>query len=69
MFVEIVHLFLTGKFLVASKGDNLHTRSHHEECHVKTYLVVTCTRRTMCYGIGTYLLGIACDGYSLEDAL
>ena len=27
MFVEIVHLFLTGKFLVASKGDNLHTRS------------------------------------------
>ena len=55
--------------MVAGEGDNLYARSHHEECHVKPYLVVACSCRAMGYGIGTNLVSIACYGYGLEDAL
>ncbi|CCY55282.1 unknown [Bacteroides eggerthii CAG:109] len=43
MFVQVVYLFLTAQCHVACQGDDFHTRSHDEESHVETYLVVACT--------------------------
>ena len=67
--VQIVHLFLSRQSLVACESDYLHTRSHHEECHVETNLVVAGTCGTVGYGVGTYLVGVARYGYGLEYAL
>ena len=69
MLIEVVYFLLTRKVAVASKGDNLHTGSEHQECHVEAYLVVAGTGRTVCYGMGTYLVGISCNGYGLKYAL
>ena len=69
MLVQVVYLLLTRQVAVTCQGDNLHTRSHHQECHVKPYLVVASTRRTVSYGVSTYLVGIACYGDSLENTL
>ena len=69
MLVEVVYLLLTRQVAVTCQGDDLHTRSHYEECHVKTYLVVAGTGRTVSDGIGADLVCVACDGDSLEDTL
>ena len=69
VFVQIVNFFLAGQFLIASQCDNLHTRSHHEEGHIETNLVVACTSRSVGDSIGTDLLGITGDGDGLEDTL
>ena len=69
VLVQIVHFFLAAQRMVARQGDNLHAGSHHEESHIETDLVVAGTRRAVCDGIGTNLLGIAGNGDSLEDAL
>ena len=69
VLIEVVYLLLTRESLVACKGDNLHTRCHNKEGHIETNLVVAGTCRTMCYGIGTNLLGVACNGNGLEDTL
>ena len=69
VFVQEINLLFTCQFLVACQCDNLHTRSHHEECHIKTDLVVAGTCRSVSNGICTNLLGIACYGNSLEDTL
>ena len=67
--IEVVHLLLTREVAVTGQGNDFHTGCHHQEGHVETYLVIAGTRRTMCYGIGSNLLGIACYGQRLEDAL
>ena len=64
--VEIINLLFARELLVAGESDNLHVRCHDEESHVEAYLIVACPRRAVCYGIGPYLVGIACDGDSLE---
>ena len=69
MLVQIVHLFLAGEFLVACQGDYLHAGCHHQEGHVEPYLVVAGSGATVGNGFGAYLVGIACNGYCLEDAL
>ena len=69
VLIQIVNFFLASQFLVASQRDDFHTRSHHEEGHIETDLVVACTSRTVCDGVSTNLLGITCDGDGLEDAL
>ena len=69
ILVQIVHLFLTCQFLVTCQSDNLHSWCHHEEGHVETNLVVACSGRTVCDGISANLVGIACNGYCLEDTL
>ena len=67
VLVQVVHLFLTTQVLVACQGDDFHTGSHHEECHIETNLVVTGTRTSVCNSAGTNLIGIASNGDSLED--
>ena len=69
MLVQEIHLFLTRQFLVAGQGDDLHTRSHHEESHVETDLVVTSACASVGDGISANLLGITGDGNGLEDTL
>ena len=69
MVVEVVNLFFASQFVVACQCDYLHSRSHDEESHVETYLVVAGTGRTVCNGIGTNLLGVAGYRNGLEDAL
>ena len=43
VLVQIVHLFLTCQFLVTCQCDDFYPRSHDEERHVETDLVVTGT--------------------------
>ena len=69
MLVQVVYLLLSAQVAVTRQGDNLHPRSHHEECHVKPYLVVARTSRTVSYGVSTYLVSIASYGQCLKDTL
>ena len=41
--VEVIHFFLSAEVLVACECDDFHAWSQHEESHVETNLVVTCT--------------------------
>ena len=43
VLIQIIYLFLAGQLLVTRQGDDLHTRSHHEECHIETDLIVAGT--------------------------
>ena len=67
VFVQIINLFLTAQCHVACQRDDFHARSHDEESHVKTNLVVTRTRRTVGDGIRADFVGITCNGQCLED--
>ena len=69
VFVQVINLLLTRKRLVTSQGDDLYTRSHNQEGHVETNLVVAGTCTSVSDGVSTNLLGVACDGDSLEDTL
>ena len=69
VLVQVVHLFLTGELFVACQRNNLHARSHHQEGHVETYLVVAGACRAVGNRIGPNLFGITGDGDGLEDAL
>ena len=69
MVVEVVNLFLTSKLLVAGESDNLDARSHHEECHIETYLVVARTSTSVSNSVGANLFSIASYGNSLEYTL
>ena len=66
--VEVVHLFLASQLLVAREGDDFHAGSHDQERHVEANLVVAGACAAVSDGFCTNLLGIACDGDSLEDA-
>ena len=68
VLVKIVNLFLSAKVVVACKGDDLYIGGHYEKCHVKTNLVVACSRAAVGYCIGAYLVGIARNGQGLKDA-
>ena len=69
MAVQIVNLVLAAQGLVARQRDDFLSWSHHEERHVKADLVIAGTGRAVGYCVCTNLIGIACDGKSLEDAL
>ena len=69
VLVQIVNLLLTGKRLVTCQCDNLYTRSHYQEGHVETNLVVAGTCTSVSDGVSTNLLGVTSDGDSLEDTL
>ena len=69
MFVQIVNLFLTAKCMVTCERDDLYSRSHNQESHIKTNLVIASSSRTVCDSIGFDLICISCDGDSLEDTL
>ena len=69
MLVQVVNLLLTRKRLVTSQCDDLYTRSHNQEGHVETNLVVAGTCTSVSDGVSTNLLGVTSDGDSLEDTL
>ena len=69
ILVQIVYLLLTAQSHVTRQGDDLLTRSHHKESHIEAHLVVSSSSRSMSDGICSYLVGIACYGQCLEDAL
>ena len=67
--VEIIDLLLTREVEVAGQSDDFHSRSHHEESHVKTDLVVAGTGRTVGDGVRADLFGITGDSHTLENPL
>ena len=69
VLVQVVNLLLTRKCLVTGQCDDLYTRSHHQEGHVETNLVVAGTCTSVSDGVSTNLLGVTSDGDSLEDTL
>ena len=69
VLVQVVNLLLTRKRLVTGQCDDLYTRSHNQEGHVETDLVVAGTCTSVSDGISTNLLGVTSDGDSLEDTL
>ena len=69
MLVEEVDLLFAGQFLVTGQRDNLYAGCHHQECHVKTNLVVTGSRRTVGNSVSTNLFGITGNGDGLENTL
>ena len=69
MLVQVVYLLLSAQVAVTCECDDLHTGSHYQEGHIEADLVVACACAAMCNGACAYLLGIACDGERLEDAL
>ena len=69
MLVKVIDLEFTCKCHVACQCDDFHTRCTNKECHVKANLVVSGTCRAMSNGIGTNLIGIACNCQGLEDSL
>ena len=69
VLVQVVNLLLTRKRLVTGQCDDLYTRSHNQEGHVETDLVVAGTCTSVSDSISTNLLGVTSDGDSLEDTL
>ena len=57
------------KRLITGQCDDLYTRSHYQEGHVETNLVVAGTCTSVSDGVSTNLLGVTSDGDSLEDTL
>ena len=69
VLVQVVNLLLTRKCLVTCQGNDFYTRSHYQEGHVETNLVVAGTCTSVSDGVSTNLLGVTSDGDSLEDTL
>ena len=67
MFVQIINFFLTAQCHVTGQCDDFYIGSQYEESHVETDLVIACSGRTVCDGICTDFVGIACDSQCLEN--
>ena len=66
---QIIDFVFAGECQIAGGGNHLNFRCKHLEGEVEANLVVAGTGRTVCYGMCSYLIGIARYGYGLEYTL
>ena len=69
VLIKVINLKLAGQSHIPCQGDDLYSRSHHKESHVKTDLIVAGASRTVGDGVSANRFRVAGDGHSLEYPL
>ena len=67
MFFQVVDFVITAQCHIAGKCNDFYSRSHNQESHIETDLVVSCTSRTVSYCMCVDFVGVTSNGKCLED--